>query len=256
MKENWKTNPDVRNPGRMPADEFLRRLRATQELLDRISVETGPYRRESIRDAALRTAIFMRDYIKRNHVVRIRRERARPMLIPAPGSSVGVLRRMRHAVERDNPYTFLRAHEELPDQVHRRLSAICRNHEEGSVRVFDPWMMLFLKGPIRAAYGKSIPPKDECLRALDSAIAEARRPGRREDTFRQNLVVEVILCWARRTESDLREPRYENGTSRRRGALADFIRELEDIWNVRLVSTNSGASMRKAILDARRELGD
>jgi hypothetical protein len=222
--------------------------------MDKISVENGPHREENIKLGAFKTAIWLRGYIKRSHVVQMRRG-ARPKLRPAPQSSVGVLRRMRRAVEQDNHYSFVRAIRELPEHIERGLDAIARNGEE-SARILDPWMMLSMMGPVPKYYGTLLPAKADILSALDTVIAEVKKPGRREDSDRRDLVVELILRWARFTESDLREPRYETGTSRRTGPLAEYIRELENIWNVRLVSTHSGASMRKAILDARRELGD
>jgi hypothetical protein len=223
--------------------------------MDRICVLKDHDRKEHVGIAAQNTSLFMRGYINSAHVIQIRRTRpgTRRKLIPAAQSSVSVLRRMRHSVERDNARNFVRAMNELPDHVERRLDVIARNGEE-SARILDPWMMLFMLGPEQKQYGKAIPTKADCLRAIDTAIAEARKPGRRENKERQELVVDLILRWVRLTKSDLRESSYEKGTSRRAGALADFIRELEDIWNVQLVSTNSGASMRKAILEARRRL--
>jgi hypothetical protein len=251
MTKDWKENPDLRDPRRIPDDEFHRRLRATEALMEKISVEKGPHREENIKLGAFRTAIWMRGYMKRSLVLQIRRG-ARPKLIPAPQSSVGVLRRMRRAVEQDNNYNFVRAIRELPEHLQRRLGVIARDGEE-SAGFLDPWMMLFIMGPAPEYYGTSLPAKADILSALDTVIAEVKKPGRRQDSDRRDLVVQLILRWARFTKTDLREPRYETGTSRRTGPLAEYIRELETIWNVQLVSTNSGASMRKAILDARRE---
>ena len=224
--------------------------------MGQVSVEKGRYREENIRLAAFRAAVHIRGYIKSAHVIQIRRSGAvtRRKLIPAPQSSVSVLRRVRRAVERDNARNFVRAMRELPEHVERRLRVIARHGEE-SARILDPWMMLFMLGPNPKQYGKALPTKADCLRAIDAAIAEARNPGRRENTHRRELVVELITMWAGLTENALRESRYEKGASRRTGPLADFIRELENIWSVQLVSTNSGASMRQAISDARRELG-
>jgi len=237
--------------------EYHRRWRATEELLDRISVRGGRHRRENIGIAAQRTALRIGDYLNYSRVLHIRRQRgvATRKMIPARQSSVGVLRRMRRAVERDNRFTFLRANAELPHQVRRRLVEIGRNDNEAtSFRINDPWSLLFVFGPIPKAYGTLVPSKIQCLRALDDAIAGARAPGRRENVALRDLVDELIILWVQHTKIDLQEPRYEKGSSRRHGPLADYLRELGAIWKVQLVSTNSGDSMRKAISRARQKL--
>jgi hypothetical protein len=240
--------------------EYDRRWKATEELFDRICVVRGRYRNENVGIAAQKTALSIRDYLRSARVLQIRRQSgglARKAL-PAPQSSVSVLRRMRRALETDNPYTFRRADAELPQRVRRRLLAIGRNdeNEKESWPIFDPWNLLFLHGPNGKLYGNALPAKADCIRAIDTAIEQARKPGRRENVALRGLVTELIIRWANITNSNLREPAYLTATSQRAGPLAHFIRKLGEIWKVQLVSTNSGDSMRKAILSARQKLGD
>lgn len=226
--------------------------------MDRISVDKSRHRQENIGIAAQKTALRMRGYLKNSVVLKIRRPSAKTprKTLLAPQSNVGVLRRMRRAVERDNPYAFKRANAELPMHVGRRLVTIGTSDEDDvGLSPFDPWMILFFTGPNAAAYGKTIPSKVECLRAIDAAIEEGKKPGRRKNVALDDLVVELIIRWANQTKSDLRQPRYRTGSSQRSGALADFIRELGGIWKVQLISTYSGSAMQKAILAAQRELG-
>jgi hypothetical protein len=239
--------------------EYDRRWRATEEIFDRICVERGRYRKENVGIAAQKTALSIRGYLRSARVWQIRRQSggATPKALPAPQSSVNVLRRMRRALETDNPYTFRRAGAELPQHVRRRLLAIGRNDEDEkeSWPIFDPWSLLFLYGPNGKHYGKALPAKADCIRVFDTVIEQAGKPGRRGNVALRCLVTELIIRWANITKSDLREPAYLTATSQRAGPLAHFIRELGEIWNVQLVSTNSGSSMRKAILAARQKLG-
>jgi hypothetical protein len=133
MTNDWKKDPDRWTLDRwtlrrMPDDEYFRRWEATEKLMDRICVLKDHYRKENIGIAAQKTALYMRGYIRSSLVVHIRRTRTetRRKLLPAPQSSVSVLRRIRHAIERDNARNFMRAMNELPDHVQRRLNVIAR----------------------------------------------------------------------------------------------------------------------------------
>lgn len=233
--------------------EYRQRWKATEELFDRISVDRTRHRNENIGIAAQKTSLLFRDYFKTSRVLKMRHHRAEIAKEARPKSDVSVLRRMRSALNRDKRHLFLKANAELPLGVARSLMDRGRKNDD-AVIINDPWLLLFVLGPSTQAYDKFVPSKIECLRVFDEAIAEAK-PGRPKNIHSHSLVVELIIRWSNHTKCDLREPGHKGGSTERSGKLADFLGEIGRIWNVRLISSNSGSAMKKAISEAREKLG-
>lgn len=243
---------------RVEDDWFRPRLRATERLCARIAHPELEERRDNVGIPAMRLALKFRLLQRRSTVtcIRFRDGVAVREIVPAPRSSVHVLRRMRRAVELNDRIAFLHAKLELPKHVLDRISAIGRhpNHDE-AILIDDPWLLLFIFGlPATGTRREMLLPRAEILRAIDSAIAEASKPGRRvDDPLKIDLLRDAMRCWANLTQSDLRQPYHVAGYSERSGPLVEFLRELFAIWQV-VISLNSGESMRREISAVAAEL--
>jgi hypothetical protein len=86
------------------------------------------------------------------------------------------------------------------------------------------------------------------------AIKLNSRQGRRYSHEQDAAAADVVAAYSFLTGTGPREPSHELGSSQRRGNLISFIRAVERIYGVPLVSTNSGAAWTRVLAHARKRI--
>lgn len=95
-------------------------------------------------------------------------------------------------------------------------------------------------------------------RVIASVVARAiklnSRQGRRHSDEQDAAAADVVAAYAFLTGSAPRELAHDRGSSQRRGTLISFIRMVERIYRVPLISANSGTAWTRVLAQARKRI--